>query len=291
MATPNFAMLNSTSLETLREQGAENKRNSRIGSQLSRILAYILSMTDTSNPTSDNGFNKSKDIFLRAIDVPYGYLVEARLDKYRRRLGINVESTDIPIYLEIDSREEFYWSFGRDMLEQDVRPSQDGDNGLGITWSQLHRFVYNYAWIEPSWSFITEKPCWPLHADVTEKVVSLFCGVRWHEFHRSEESPAQITSFYHMTKTLALDVTESLTNCRLIKVSDPETDTSYSYVRHHAGYSALGWMRSLVHQVLEFEGGFLPSSPVMNTSFPIDRFEREDGDDDDVDGDDDAERS
>ncbi len=237
-------------------------------------------MTTNSNQYSGSYDKLLKSGTLRAIDVPYGWLVKAAADDpYWRRAGAD-ERSSITVFVEMDPGERFYWHFGKEMLRGSVRSSKENPDTSGITWSQLHSFVSNYAWHEPSWRVLPNTPCWPLHPDVTEKVVSLFYGVRWHELHRVEESPAQITSFYHMTKTLAADVKESLSSCKLNSAKYKNTDESYTYVSHNPDLETMRWGWTLLHQVLEFEGGLLPPSPVMNTSFYVDRFDEWDDSED-----------
>ena len=240
-------------------------------------------MINNSHSNAENG-SYPRSYSLHAKDLPYGYLVKVIAeDPLWKNAHMLIGQDDVPVFLKIQSTELFYWHFGKEMLERNVYSSKDGSDPLEITWSQLHCFVSNFAWMEPRWRFLLDKPCWPLHSDVTDMVVSLFSGVRWHELHRSEESPAQVMSFYEMTKYLAARVRESLKNCRLESARDKEGGERYSYVDHNPDPGALDWARSLVHQVLEFEGGLLPPSPVMNTSSNVDRFDDDIFDDPDDD--------
>lgn len=185
------------------------------------------------------------------------------------------ECTPIAVYY--DGFEELYWLYGNEMLYEQVFQSEANPAIPEITWNELHCFVRNYAWIEPRLRFLFKKPCWPLHPDVTDRLVDLLLGVRWHEKHRNDLSPTQMVSYREMVKYLALEAKQSLADCQLKEAKYTDTGRSYSYVEHHAELSTRFWIESLLGRVSELDGALLPPSPVMNTSFAL---RGDEGDDD-----------
>ena len=188
------------------------------------------------------------------------------------------EYTPIAVYYE--GFEELYWLYGNKVLYEQVFQSEANPTSPEITWNELHCFVRNYAWIERRWRFLFDKPCWHLHPDVTDRLVDLLLGVRWHEKHRNDLSPAQMVSYREMVKYLAQEAKQSLADCQLKEAKYTNTGRSYTYVEHHAELSTRSWIESLLRRVFELDGALLPPSPVMNTSFALRGSEgdEEDGD-------------
>ncbi len=224
-------------------------------------------------------FDESRRREFPVRDVP-NLDIAALLNEAPGLLHKVTSSECTPIAVNYDGYEELYWLYGNEMLYEQVFQSEANPTFPEITWSELHCFVRNYAWIEPRLRFLFNKSCWPLHPDVTDRLVDLLLGVRWHEKHRNDLSPTQMVSYREMVKYLALEAKQSLADCQLKEAQYTDTGRSYTYVEHHAELSTKFWIESLLGRVFEFDGALLPPSPVMNTSFALRGLEGDEGDDD-----------
>ena len=225
-----------------------------------------------------SSFDESRRRKFPVKDVPHSDIA-ALLSEEPELLHKVTISEYTPIAVYYDSFEEPYWLYGNDALFEQVFQSEANPNSPEISWNELHCFVRNYAWVEPRWRFLFDKPCWPLHPDVTDRLVDLLLGVRWHEKHRSDLSPTQMVSYREMVKYLAHEAKQSLARCQLNDAKYSDTGRSYTYVEHIAELSTRFWIESLLGRVFELDGALLPQSPVMNTSFALRNFEGDDGDD------------
>ena len=143
--------------------------------------------------------------------------------------------------------------------------------GLNLSWSELHCWVTNYAWVETRWRFILNKPCWPLHSEVVDRVVALYLARRYYEDHREKVGAKEHSEFFDLLGRLSGEVEQRLGRCE-IKTNE-KTGGHYLYIRHSGDESMRSWIPSLLHRVLEVDGVELPRSPVMDTAFGLRRFE------------------
>lgn len=176
----------------------------------------------------------------------------------------------IPRWLKYNDGEEWYWRYGNDVLYLSAFAANGKPPEPKIEWKELHRFLTAYAWIEPKWRFILDKPCWPFHTEVVDRIVSLYLGVKHYETQRAKAGPREHVDYREMAKYLAQEVKESLGACKIVEVKIKEgTDAGrqYCYVDHRSQVSTRGWVESLLHRVIRFEGQLLPPSPVMYATF------------------------
>jgi len=176
----------------------------------------------------------------------------------------------IPRWLKYNDGEEWYWRYGNDVLYVSAFAANGKPPEPKIEWKELHRFLTAYAWIEPKWRFILDKPCWPFHAEVVDRIVSLYLGVKHYETQRAKVGPREHVDYREMAKYLAHEVKESLAQCKIVEAKIKEgadAGRMYCYVNHRSQVSTRGWVESLLHRVLQFEGQLLPPSPVMYATF------------------------
>ena len=198
-----------------------------------------------------------------------------------RPLGLDATESDseddetsiqhIPLVLEYNTAEAWYWRYGEERLYAEVFCNKDNPKGLDLSWSELHCWVTNYAWVEPIWRFILNKPCWPLHSEVVDRVVALYLGRRYYEEHRAKATPKDHSDFFDLAARMSREVQHSLVHCEI--QMNTKTDEPYPYIRHSCEESTRGWIPSLLHRVLAVDGVELPASPVMDTAFGTKRFD------------------
>ena len=177
----------------------------------------------------------------------------------------------IPLVLEYNNAEDWYWRYGEERLYDEVFCNGKNPKGLDLSWSELHCWVTNYAWVEPCWRFILNKPCWPLHSDVVDRVVALYLGRRYYEDNRAKAPCKDHAEFFDLLERVSREVKQSLHHCEIqVNTNDGE---HYLYIRHSCEESTRGWIPSLLHRVLAVDGVELPGSPVMNTAFALLRFD------------------
>lgn len=179
----------------------------------------------------------------------------------------------IPLVLEYNNAEDWYWRYGEERLYDEVFCSNANPKGLDLSWSELHCWVTNYAWVEPCWRFILNKPCWPLHSEVVDRVVALYLGRRYYEDHRAKAAPKDHSDFFDLLKRVSKEVEHSLSYCEI--QMNEKNDGHYPYIRHSCDESVRDWIVSLLHRVLVVDGVELPHSPVMDTAFSISRFDED----------------
>jgi hypothetical protein len=177
----------------------------------------------------------------------------------------------VPVFIQYNDEEDWYWRYGKERLYKQVFSSGQNPQSDKISWDQLHCFVTNFAWVDPKWRFLLDKPCWPLHIDVVDLVVMLYQGRRAYEKNQAKAGAREIMDVLDLSRRLSEEVQTSLRNCKL------ETGTkgseTYRWVHHTCDESTRVWIRSMLHRVLELEDLPLPDSPIMRTTFDLDRFD------------------
>ncbi len=204
-------------------------------------------------------FSNGKINHLRAGVVPTGEL-RGLHDALSNPAGDSETSTHIPMLLEYSDSEDWYWLYGHDRLYQRLQIRRDP------SWPTLHRFVTDYAWLEGRFRFILDKPCWPLHIDVVDRVLMLYYGRKNYEEHRAEGDAKDHLDFLNLLERVAAEVRELLGNCDL-KTGIPDGGgESYLYARHIPDDRVRNWIPLLLHRVLRWDGIPLPDGPVLDAA-------------------------
>lgn len=217
-------------------------------------------------------FSHGKISRIDIVKVPYRDLASLNLDANAETLPETETSAEhVPIFVEYSDAEDWYWRYGKERLYSQVFSDGLNPKSDEISWSQLHCFVTNYAWVDPKWRFLLDKVCWPLHTDVVELVVMLYHGRRHYERNQDKSSPRELMDFLDLSKRLSEETETLLGNCKLETVM--EGGETYRFMHHACNESTRVWIRSMLHRVLEFEGSPLPKRPVMRTAFNLNRFD------------------
>ena len=170
----------------------------------------------------------------------------------------------VPLMLEYNDGEDWYWHYGEERLYEQFCPRKDDDGSNQLSWLTLHRFITNYAWVENRWRFILNKPCWPLHSDVVDRMVMLYLGRKNYEENRSTVPPRGHVEFLDLSQRLTEEVQPQLSHCE-IKIKNKGGDPC-PYISHSCDEAVRSWVPFLMHRVLKIEGIKLPDSPVMDAA-------------------------
>jgi hypothetical protein len=92
--------------------------------------------------------------------------------------------SEIPGFLKHDRLENAFFQYGYHISEH-LMPDFIETNALPIPWEELFCFVTDYAWVEGSFRFILDKPCWIFHPDVVDRVLALYFARKEYETVRS----------------------------------------------------------------------------------------------------------
>ena len=172
----------------------------------------------------------------------------------------------IPLVLEYNDAEDWYWHYGKERLYGRLRPMGVEGKPDPVGWPALHRFVNSYAWIEGRWRFILDKPCWMLHSDVVDRVVMLYQGRKSYEEHRSAGEVKSHVEFLDLLERVVKDVEDLLSRCEIKTVEAKDGKQPYLYVRHSAAEHVRRWIPAVLHQVIRWDGIDLAPSPVMDAA-------------------------
>ena len=212
-------------------------------------------------------FSNGKISHLGVASVPGADLRDLDLDA-TPGASIDGETSvqHIPLVLEYNDAEDWYWRYGQERLYGQFRPVPVADGPDPVDWSTLQRFVTSYAWIEGRWRFILDKPCWMLHADVVDRVVMLYQGRKSYEEHRGSGEVKSHAEFLDLLERVVKDVGDLLSHCEIKTVEGKDGKQPYLYVRHSVGEHVRAWIPTLLHRVLRWEGRDLPKLPVMDAA-------------------------
>ena len=172
----------------------------------------------------------------------------------------------IPLVLEYNDAEDWYWRYGQERLYEQFRPVDTDEGPKPVDWLTLHRFVSSYAWIEGRWRFMLDKPCWMLHSDVVDRVVMLYQGRKSYEEHRSSGEVKSHVEFLDLLERVVKDVGDLLSHCEIKTGAAQDGKQPYLYVRHSVGEHVRSWIPTLLHRVISWEGMTLAKLPVMDAA-------------------------
>ena len=203
--------------------------------------------------------------------------MDLELDAEADDHGSEKSAEQVPVYIEYNDEEDWFWRYGEDRLYRQVftggaNPSPK-EGFQDVSWVELHCFVTNFAWVDPKWRFLLDKPCWPLHPDVVDHVVMLHHGRRYYEKRQGDIPPREMMDVLDLSTKLS-EITEKLLEHCKMETGQDEGGT-YRYLRHFCDQSAKKWIPSMLHRVIEFKESPLPPSPVMRTSFNLDRLKKQ----------------
>lgn len=213
---------------------------------------------------------------LRRINIAKG----PSKDLASLNLGANVEASghnkvvaeQLPAYIDYNGQEGWFWKYGKEKLYGPVFSSEMNPKCNDLSWHQLHCFVTSFAWVDPKWRFLLDKPCWPLHINVVDLVVMLYRGRKHYEENQDKASPREILDVRELSRQLSEEAEAMLGNCRIETVKKEGMKT-WRFMHHTCSDSTRKWIPLVLHRVLEFEDSPLPPSPVMMTAFGLDRFD------------------
>ena len=164
--------------------------------------------------------------------------------------------------LKYTDSEDWYWLYGAKRLYEKFYPYFDDKIPPPETWLAIQRFVTDFAWVESQFRFILDKPCWPLHMDVVDRIVMLYHARKHFEQERSS-SPASFQREYLQTvRETVGEIRELLSRCE-IKQNTIDGVAGDPFVQHIAESHAKDWIPSLLQRVLQWSEIDLPRSPVM----------------------------
>ncbi len=235
--------------------------------------AYIWGMYNSKH------FTHRKDRRLRTIKISVEDLKTLMLDDMcedEERDGttdsdVPHSSEFVPRWLSYNDAEEWYWRYGFGALYRPVFQEAGKGREPQVRWNELHRFLTAFAWIEPQWRFILDKPCWPLHTEAVDRIVSLYLGVKHYENAKAKAGPREHVDYREMVKYFANEVKASVKKCKIVEVKAEdvaEPGRKVCYVAHESDLSTKRWVESLLHRVIEFDEHLLPPTPVMYAVSP-----------------------
>lgn len=222
-------------------------------------------------------FSHGKISRINVARVPISDLASLKLDRNPEAAHENETSVEhIPLFVQYNDEEDWYWRYGEERLYKQVFSGEQNPQSDQISWDQLHCFVTNFAWVDPKWRFLLDKPCWPLHIDVVDLVVMLYHGRKSYEQNQDNSTPREMMDLLDLSKRLSEEVQTSLRYCKL--ETGEKGGETYRWVYHTCDESTRVWIRSMLHRVVEFKDSPLPPSPILRTAFNLSRFNNlEDG--------------
>ncbi|MDA8269987.1 MAG: hypothetical protein M0Z39_01060 [Actinomycetota bacterium] len=209
--------------------------------------------------------------------VPHRDLADLNLDAESANCGTETSIEHIPVYIEYNDEEDWYWRYGEERLYHQVFTGGKNPESEDISWAELHCFLTNFAWVDPKWRFILDKPCWPFHSDVVDHVVMLYHGRKRYERMQGTLGAREMMDTLDLSTKLSELAEKLLEHCKI--ETGKEKGGVYRYVRHVCDESTRKWIPSVLHRALEFKDSPLPASPVMKTSFNLDRLKTNGGPD------------
>lgn len=200
---------------------------------------------------------------LRVVSNPEADLKDLGIDDNPDDAYLGETSSQhIPLEMEYNDTEDWYWRYGSLRLYDKFYPHYDKAASQPETWLAMQRFVTDYAWVEGKLRFILDKPCWSLHTDVVDRIVMLYHARKNFEQVRATETGKVQVEFLETLDRITKEIQELLSHCEL-QFDENGPTPKIPFIHHVAEKRVREWVPSLLHRVLKFEGVPLPHSPVM----------------------------
>jgi hypothetical protein len=163
--------------------------------------------------------------------------------------------SEIPGFLKHDRLENAFFQYGYHISEH-LMPDFIETNALPIPWEELFCFVTDYAWVEGSFRFILDKPCWIFHPDVVDRVLALYFARKEYETVRSGNVISPVTKTKNQPVITEADHTALLNVFEVDEVdsggipAEPKADKKANHVDYLYSHSSyFSTLKLLVEEI------------------------------------------